>query len=389
MTGEGIQLMSDNRFDYYNGAEGDQFSFIRIPKLMLFDSKFSDLSLGAVVLYGLLLDRMNLSIKHGWLDENGHVYIRYKIKEIQISLNLSENTATKYLMELEKIGLIEKLKVGMGQGNVLYVKNFISPDLRDKALITTKNCGNGEDDYYSIKLGTSKNPTKRHFNGTGKASKINITAKSGGNGAADFWGNETANNCGNETVKFEGNSNKDTKNKYNNKTQSNQLADVFLNIYKRRVSRIIGEDRIDEIDKAMIYRTGIREQTEYDGLCSDYPHDISRIDEIIETMVEMMLSTTETQQISGNEYSSELVKQRIMKIYRTHLEYMLECLAKNTTKITNIKGYLKATIFNARTTIDSYHHAEQIHAKYEEDSKEPRKYSGYTFDELEQLALKE
>ena len=384
-----MQLMSDNRFDYYNGAEGDQFSFIRIPKLMLFDSKFSDLSLGAVVLYGLLLDRMNLSIKHGWLDENGHVYIRYKIKEIQMSLNLSENTATKYLMELEKIGLIEKLKVGMGQGNVLYVKNFISPDLRDKALITTKNCGNGEEDYYSIKLGISKNPSKIHFNGTGKASKINITAKSGGNGAADFGGNETANNSGNETVKFEGNSNKDTKNNYNNKTQSNQSADVFLNIYKRRVSRIIGEDRIDEIDKAMIYRTGIREQTGYDSMCSDYPDDISRIDEIIETMVEMMLSTTDTQQISGNVYSSELVKQRIMKIYRTHLEYMLECLAKNTTKITNIKGYLRATIFNAQTTIGSYYNAEENSSRRQANSNETKTYNGYTYEELERLALDE
>ena len=91
--------MTENKFDYYYGAEGDQFSFIRIPKLMLFDPKFKDLSLGAKMLYGLLLDRMNNSIKHGWIDENNHVYIRYKIKDIQSALNLSENTATKYLME--------------------------------------------------------------------------------------------------------------------------------------------------------------------------------------------------------------------------------------------------------------------------------------------------
>ncbi len=68
--------MSENRFDYYYGAEGDQFSFIRIPKLLLLDQKFKELSLGAKVLYGLLLDRMNYSIKHGWIDENNHVYIR-------------------------------------------------------------------------------------------------------------------------------------------------------------------------------------------------------------------------------------------------------------------------------------------------------------------------
>lgn len=359
--------MSENKFDYYYGAEGDQFSFIRIPKLMLFDPKFSDLSLGAKVLYGLLLDRMNLSVKHGWIDENNRVYIRYKIKDIQASLNLSENTATKYLMELEKIGLVEKMKVGLGQGNVLFVKNFISPDLKDKALITTKNCGNGEDDYYSKKLGLSKNPLKTQKNGALKASEINITAKNGGNGTADFGGNETANNGGDETAFFTGQSNKENNDKYNTKTQSNPSDDIILGIYKRRVAKIVGEDRIDEIDKSMIFRTGIMEQTEYDSLCCDYPDDMNRVDEIIETMVEMMLCTNQTQLISGNEYSSELVKQRIMKIYRSHIEYMLECLDKNTTKITNIKGYLKATIFNAQTTMDSYYQAEFNHMEQNVD----------------------
>ena len=380
--------MSENRFDYYYGAEGDQFSFIRIPKLLLLDQKFKELSLGAKVLYGLLLDRMNYSIKHGWIDENNHVYIRYKIKDIMTNLDLSENTATKYLNELEKIGLVEKLKVGLGQGNVLYVKNFISPDLRDKAFITTKNCGNGDGSYYSKKLGSPKKPSKPPENGTSEASKINITAKIGGNGAADFGGYETVKSGGNETADFTGHSKKESiDNKYNN-TQSNpSVDDVYLSIYKRRIVRIVGEDRIDEIDGSMVFRTGLMEQIEYDSLCDDYPDDMGRVDEILETMVEMMLCTAPKQAISGNEYSSEMVKQRIIRIHRNHIEYMLECLNKNTTRITNIKAYLKATIFNAQTTIDSYYQAEFNHIDSAEKPKEPETYNGYTYDELESIAI--
>ncbi|MBQ7587513.1 MAG: replication initiator protein A [Lachnospiraceae bacterium] len=83
-------MSEETIFDYYYGMESELFSFIKIPKLLLFDPKFSDLSLGAVMLYGLLLDRMGLSTRRGWRDEEGKVYIRYKIKDIECDLNLSE-----------------------------------------------------------------------------------------------------------------------------------------------------------------------------------------------------------------------------------------------------------------------------------------------------------
>ena len=349
--------MSKDYFEYYCGAEGDQFSFIRIPKLMLFDAKFEDLSLGALMLYGLLLDRMSLSIRHGWIDENNHVYIRYKIKDIMDNLHLSENTATKYLNELENIGLVEKLKIGMGQGNVLYVKNFITPDLRDKALITTKICGNGEIDYYSKKLGKPKKLQIGQKSDALKASKIDITAENGGNGTADFGVFDTAENGANETVNFvEHSKNEFKNNKYNN-TQSNQSsADKMFTIYRHRASRKYGEERIDGYDRAMIFRAGLMDQIEYDELKYDYPSD-SMIDEILETMVEFMLSTTPTIKISGNEYSSDYVRSRIMRTYRTHVEYMIESLKNNNTKVSNIKGYLKTTVFNALTTMESYYQA--------------------------------
>ena len=76
-------------FEYYYGTQADQFSFIRIPRILLLDEAFSALSLSAKVLYSVLLDRMGLSMKNKWLDEENKVYIIYQITEIQSDLGFS------------------------------------------------------------------------------------------------------------------------------------------------------------------------------------------------------------------------------------------------------------------------------------------------------------
>ena len=70
-------------FDYYYGSQADQFSFIRIPRMLLTEETFSSLTLQSKMLYSVLLDRMSLSMKNGWFDEENRVYIIYQISEIQ------------------------------------------------------------------------------------------------------------------------------------------------------------------------------------------------------------------------------------------------------------------------------------------------------------------
>ena len=112
-------------FNYYYGTEADQFTFIRIPKVMMTDPLFAGLSIQAKVLYGLLLDRMGLSVKNHWLDENNRVFIIYQISEIQEDMGYSKKKSMEFLNELETIGLVEKRKRGFGLPSILYVKNFI------------------------------------------------------------------------------------------------------------------------------------------------------------------------------------------------------------------------------------------------------------------------
>ena len=114
-------------FSYFQGMEGDMYQFYRIPKLLFTSEYFKNLSCEAKVLYGLMLDRMSLSIKNRWLDEEDRVYIFFSVEEIMEMLNCGRNKAVNCLKELDQetgIGLIEKKRLGLGKANVIYVKNF-------------------------------------------------------------------------------------------------------------------------------------------------------------------------------------------------------------------------------------------------------------------------
>ena len=110
--------------DYFYGQAGELFSFYRIPKALFQEPRFQSLSTDAKTLYGILLDRMSLSVKNGWLDEQGRVFIIFTIEDVKRALCCADNKATKLLRELEKFGLIERKRRGLGKPSLVYVKNF-------------------------------------------------------------------------------------------------------------------------------------------------------------------------------------------------------------------------------------------------------------------------
>ena len=115
-------------FEYFRAEESDQFSFFRIPKALFTEKEFASLSTDAKLLYGILLDRISLSKKNGWIDGDGYVYIIYTIAELQELLRMSHTTVTKLLYELDSvhgIGLIERYRQGNNRPSVIYVKNFV------------------------------------------------------------------------------------------------------------------------------------------------------------------------------------------------------------------------------------------------------------------------
>ena len=115
-------------FNYFYRSQMNQYSFIRIPKALVTEEIFSSLSISSKILYGMLLDRMTMAAKNKWFDEAGKVYILYQLSEIQEDMNLSKRKAVDSLQELEKIGLIQKKRMGAGLPNQIYVKNFIEKE---------------------------------------------------------------------------------------------------------------------------------------------------------------------------------------------------------------------------------------------------------------------
>ena len=110
--------------DYFYGQAGELFSFFRIPKALFQEQQFQDLSTDAKTLYGILLDRMSLSVKNEWFDKKGRVFIIFTIEDVKRTLRCADNKATRLLRELEGFGLIERKRRGQGKPCLVYVKNF-------------------------------------------------------------------------------------------------------------------------------------------------------------------------------------------------------------------------------------------------------------------------
>lgn len=118
--------------DYFYEYEAEQFAFYMIPKEIVEDKPYCDLSDGSKLLYSIILDRVKLSRQHGWIDEQNRVYIVFTVEEVQRTLRCAKQKATKLMQELESIGLIEKKRQGLGKPNLLYVKNFIRKGRKSK-----------------------------------------------------------------------------------------------------------------------------------------------------------------------------------------------------------------------------------------------------------------
>ena len=110
--------------DYFYGQAGKLFSFYRIPKALFQEQRFQNLSTDAKTLYGILLDRMSLSVKNEWFDKQGRVFIIFTIEDVKRTLRCADNKATRLLRELEEFGLIERKRRGQGKPCLVYMKNF-------------------------------------------------------------------------------------------------------------------------------------------------------------------------------------------------------------------------------------------------------------------------
>ena len=332
-------------FNYYYGSEADQFNFIRIPKRLITDPLFADLSLSAKLLYGILLDRMSLSMKNKWLDKENRVYIIYQISEIMENLNMAEKTAIKTLKELEVVGLVEKKRRGLGLPSLLYVKNFIIDDMKQEKEEDIKEKGiQSEGSSRTGKLYSSR-PVENDCSGT-EENTVSRPVENEGSRTVNMEVQEQQKKMA--LISKTEFSDTDFSKTDTNHIKSNQI--------------IFGDEKRDYgIDVVSAYQELIRENIDYDLLIERHPYDRELIEGIYNLLIEVVLNQSEMMVISSSELPSALVKSRFLKLNLSHIEYVMNSLQGNTTKVNNIKKYLLASLFNAPSTISGYYQAEVNH----------------------------
>ena len=152
------------QFDYYYGIEAEQFSFYRVPRLLIKDERFKGLSSDAKLLYGLMLDRMALSMKNGWLDDENRAYIIYTVDAIMEDLDCGKDKAIKVLAELDTnkgIGLVERIRRGLGKPDIIYVKNFVISQEKAEDSVKTEADSDTFTEDGKADLQKSEKPTSR------------------------------------------------------------------------------------------------------------------------------------------------------------------------------------------------------------------------------------
>ena len=282
-------------FDYFYGAQAEQFSFYRVPKVLFTREQFKQLSAEAKILYGIMLDKLDLSVKNKWGDEKGRVYIIYTIEQIMADMNCADQKATKLLDELEKkCGLIERKRQGLGKPNLIFVKNFIT-GVEGPMMAQIQNRENHDSE--AVNITTADYPKSRGINTN------------------------------------------------HNNTENNDINPIRLGF---------DEDGMCERNE---YERYFRESLSIDVLLRENLGEEETILGILDLLVDVCCSKRSVIRIAGDDKPLAVVKSRFMKLNAEHIRYVLKCLSENTTRVRNIRQYLLTALYNAPATIRPFYQA--------------------------------
>ncbi|MCQ2511434.1 MAG: replication initiator protein A [Lachnospiraceae bacterium] len=309
-------------FDYFTPGDAEQYAYYSIPKMLIKGEQFRGISMEAKLLYGILLDRVSLSLKHGWVDENNHVYIIFTIEQIMEEMNCGNKKAVTLLNELEKkIHLVEKKRQGLGKPNLIYVKNFYQSV--DQIYSSQENDENSE--LSTIPEEEIPEVSKQHFQKCQNDTSRNVHPTS----------QEMSKRHGTNT----NNINTDISNPNPIVSYQDDGSDAM---------------RASEYEK---YHAYFCDALSIDNLKIDHPFEKDTIDGILDLLVDTCCSTKPVIRISGEDKPASVVKSRLMKLNFTHMDYVLKCMNENYTQIRNIRQYLLTTLYNAPSTISPFYRA--------------------------------
>ena len=412
-TGGHTVMEEGLKFDYYYGVQSNQFSFYRIPRLLIKDPHFKGLSSDAKLLYGLMLDRMALSMKNNWLDDKNRAYIIYSIDSVMEDLSCSKPTCVKIMKELDMIGLIERRRKGLGKPDIIYVKNFVlkeeCEELENEAAEENENeteileeCFEYSEEKLSCQSDDMTATEEENVTAEGKKVELPEVKK------FNFWDRredavleEKKKNNEKKTVNLTDysvnggdisprskeselpevkkfnfcNSKKltsgskdfllpEVKNlapNYNNNNYNNQS---YYSIYPSNLSS--QKDEFDgtkeEIDENTTYIEQIKKNLDYEFyMTNDKCNDKALLKELFDIICEVVCVKRKMIKVGGVVYPYEYVRSKFLELTSSHVWYVIDCMKETTTRIVNIKAYLLAALFNAPSTIDHYYQQKVQH----------------------------
>ena len=322
------------QFDYFYGNEAEQFTFYRIPKILITSPHFKKISDSAKLLYGLMLDRMSLSIRNGWLDDDNRAYIFFTTNDVMEQMCCGTEKATKMLTEHDSekgIGLIERVKQGQGKPAIIYLKKFY--ELEDTAR-STKLSEIESQDFQESKVKTFENRKTR-------LSKIE---------SQDFWKskNKTFENRKSGLSEIEKQDFRKSKcnNTDINNTDINYIYPINQDNYNIQNSDTQTEEEwIDRYTKTV---DEIKKQIDYDYLIDYAERDI--VDEVVNIMAEVMTVPRPKYKIEGDFVEYDAVLNNLKKITAEQLEVCLLAYSRQRQRIRNPKAYWISVLYNIPLT---------------------------------------
>ena len=331
-------MPSNLNLDYYYGTEAEQYSFYRVPKTLLTDPRFKSVSIEAKVLYGLLLDRMGLSVKNGWMDKDRRVYIYFTQEDAMALMSCGKDKAARLFRELDQngIGLIERKKQGQGRPARIYVKNFTLPTEPGQTTPCTVTAPTQE--THGAPQTAESQPSRPLDSAAVKTAHFEQSAP------LEMSCQDSGFPATNKTEK--------------NQTDLNQPDSSISPPDPSQPSPPAGIHRRMRMDEMDGYREQIKENIGYDLLLQEHPYDTEEIDGYIELMAETCASRRGYIRINGEEMPAELVKKRLLRLDGEHIRYVMESLRNCTTRVANIRAYTLAALYNAPTTINQHYSAQ-------------------------------
>lgn len=322
------------QFDYFYGNEAEQFTFYRIPKILITSPHFKKISDSAKLLYGLMLDRMSLSIRNGWLDDDNRAYIFFTTNDVMEQMCCGTEKATKMLTELDSekgIRLIERVKQGQGKPAIIYLKKFY--ELEDTAR-STKLSEIESQDFQESKVKTFENRKTRlsEIESQDFRESKNKTFENRKSGLSEI-----------ESLEF-----RKSKCNYNNinNTDINYIYPINQDNYNIQNSDTQTEEEwIDRYTKTV---DEIKTQIDYDYLINHAERDI--VDEVVNIMAEVMTVYRPKYKIEGDFIEYNAVVNRFRQITAQKLEICLLAYSRKIQRIKNPKAYWISTLYNIPLT---------------------------------------